>query len=131
MQIQWFSVLVVCLTVKGFDVVGIISSTHRNNLLRYDIKMIESYLAVARENDAHQIVAVIDIKDFKIRDYLWTPGKCRGFWKIIRDTYSFFLALETLSNFIRALEANYPEVLKECYVVNGKLTNVLKKLSKC
>lgn len=52
---------------------------------------------------ARQLVVLFDMKDFTIRAYTWRP------------------AAELILFLVKQYEKNYPEILKMCYIINGKI----------
>lgn len=49
-----------------------------------------------------QVTVVFDLEGFNIRQYAWKP------------------AAEMVITLLQLYEANYPEILKVCFIVNGK-----------
>lgn len=55
-------------------------------------------------NKSRQIVVFFDVSDFNLKQFAWRP------------------AAELVISMIKQYEQNYPEILKMCYLVNGKRT---------
>lgn len=98
---------VIVVPFAGLDMWGMIHSATRSDFVRYTLRTLEGYLNLAYEQSkkhgiaARQLVAVIDMDDFNMRQYVWKP------------------AGELVVALIKMYEGNYPEILKACYIVNG------------
>lgn len=53
---------------------------------------------------ARQFVVLFDMAGFNVKQYTWRP------------------AAEVVISLIKNYEANYPEILKCCYIINGKFS---------
>lgn len=51
---------------------------------------------------ARQVVVLFDMAGFNVKQYTWRP------------------AAEVVISLIKSYEANYPEILKYCYIINGE-----------
>lgn len=78
-------------------------SVSKQDIIRQTIKVLEKYLGLATSTGANQVTVVIDMEGFNLRQYAWRP------------------AGELVISLIQMYEANYPEILKECYIINGKI----------
>ncbi|KOC67182.1 SEC14-like protein 2 [Habropoda laboriosa] len=91
----------------SFDIYGILHVASRRDMIRVTIKRLEEYLKICREQmqkhgpAAGQVVVIFDMQGFNLRQYLWRP------------------AGEVVITLIQMYEANYPEILKTCYIVNA------------
>nr|XP_018917974.1 PREDICTED: SEC14-like protein 2 [Bemisia tabaci] len=98
---------IVVIPFAGLDMYGLLHCVSKSDVVKATIKMLESYIKVAQEQTkihgqkAAQVMCVIDMVDFNLRQYAWRP------------------AGEVTLNMIQMYEANYPEILKVCYVVNA------------
>lgn len=91
---------------------------------------------------ARQFVVLFDMAGFNVKQYTWRPGestydrdtRANDFIVIFMITsiaclhnylHTFycmrinFLAAEVVISLIKSYEANYPEILKCCYIING------------
>lgn len=85
----------------GFDVVGILHAFGRQDLIKLTIQTLERFMDLAAEKGGHKFVVVFDMDGFNIRQYAWRP------------------AAEIVVSLVQMYEANYPEILKACYIING------------
>lgn len=69
--------------------------------MRTAIQILEQNLDLADTTGARQLVVVFDMEDFNLRQYAWRP------------------ATEVVLTLIQMYEANYPEILKACYIINA------------
>ncbi|XP_063238231.1 SEC14-like protein 2 [Bacillus rossius redtenbacheri] len=98
---------VVVIPFAGIDMWGMLHSAGKADFIRMTIKMIERYLEIARRQakehgaGASKVSAIIDMENFNLRQYAWRP------------------AGETVLSLIQMYEANYPEVLKTCFIINA------------
>ncbi|XP_019881886.1 SEC14-like protein 2 [Aethina tumida] len=105
---------VIVVPFAGLDIVGLLHSVARQDLIRTTIKILEENLQIAQETGARQVVVVFDMDGFNLRQYAWRP------------------AAEVVISLIQMYEANYPEILKACYIVNAPRVfaiafNIVKK----
>ncbi|KAG8275238.1 hypothetical protein J6590_090463 [Homalodisca vitripennis] len=98
---------VIVLPFSGMDIWGMLHTVTKADLIKQTIRTVERHLALARSqasihgHQASQLVAIIDMTDFNLRQYAWRP------------------ASELVIAMIQMYEANYPEILKACYIING------------
>lgn len=80
-----------------------------NFVYRQTIKILETILKMAADQrekyglPASQVVGIIDMEGFNLKHYAWRP------------------AGELVVTLLKMYEANYPEILKACYIINGKI----------
>ncbi|KAL0271940.1 UNVERIFIED_CONTAM: hypothetical protein PYX00_005086 [Menopon gallinae] len=97
---------VIVVPFAGLDICGMIHSAKRSDFVRQTIKTLETMLKMAREQSekhglpASQVVGIIDMEGFNIKHYAWRP------------------AGELVVTLVKMYEANYPEILKACYIIN-------------
>lgn len=90
------------------DMWGMLHTVSRTDFIRNTIKILEHFVAVGHEQSlkhgpqARQFVVLFDLSNLNIRQYTWRP------------------AAEVIISLIKNYEANYPEILKCCYIINGK-----------
>ncbi|XP_031638841.1 SEC14-like protein 2 [Contarinia nasturtii] len=78
----------------------------RADFIRSTIKILEKYMNLAFEQSikhgpqARQFVVLFDMAGFNVKQYTWRP------------------AAEVVISLIKSYEANYPEILKYCYIIN-------------
>lgn len=93
---------VIVIEFAGLDLVGLLHSASRQDLIRTTIQILEKLLKMAKENDGSSRINVIcDMEGFSLRQYAWRP------------------AAEYIFAIIQMYEANYPEILKACYIINA------------
>ncbi|XP_075220520.1 SEC14-like protein 2 isoform X3 [Lycorma delicatula] len=98
---------VIVLPFAGLDMWGFMHSVSKSDFMKVTIRKLEEYLSIARRQaelhgpQAAQLVAVIDMTDFNLRQYAWRP------------------AGEVVLSLVQMYEANYPEILKNCYIINA------------
>ncbi|XP_034942104.1 SEC14-like protein 4 [Chelonus insularis] len=98
---------VVIVPFAGTDLYGVLHVVPRRDMVKATIKILEKYLAICREQyskhgpNASQLVVIFDMEDFNLRPYLWRP------------------AGEVVITLIQMYEANYPEILKTCFIINA------------
>ncbi|VVC88847.1 unnamed protein product [Leptidea sinapis] len=91
----------------GLDVWGLLHSVSRTDLLRMIIRHLENYLAMGRKQAlthgpaALKVTVIFDLEGFNIRQYAWKP------------------AAEMVFTLLQIYEANYPEILKTCFLINA------------
>ncbi|KAK9496821.1 hypothetical protein O3M35_012950 [Rhynocoris fuscipes] len=97
---------VVILPFSGIDMWGMLHSVSKNDFIRMAIKRFEATLDLARKQaethgiNASKVVGILDMTGFNIKQFAWRP------------------AAEAAITLIQMYEANYPEILKACYVIN-------------
>lgn len=92
---------VIFVPFSGLDIIGILYASTKQDMVRLTIKVLEGHLGRARETGANKVVVVFDMVGFNLRDYAWRP------------------AAEVVIALIKMYEANYPEILKACYIINA------------
>lgn len=98
---------VVIVPFAGLDIWGVLHSVKKGDFIRNTIKHIEMYSEIARKQAAihgqvaSQVTVVFDMENFNLRQYAWRP------------------AGEVVIALIQMYEANYPEILKICYIINA------------
>ncbi|KAG5899924.1 hypothetical protein JTB14_002475 [Gonioctena quinquepunctata] len=85
----------------GFDVVGLLHSGTRQDLIKVTVSILEKNLDMAAKTGENQLVVIMDMEGFNLRQYAWRP------------------AAEMVISLIQMYEANYPEILKACYIINA------------
>lgn len=91
----------------GLDIWGLLHSVTRSDLIRMIIRHLENYLAIARKQaithgpNASKVTVIFDLEGFNMRQYAWKP------------------AAELVFTLLQIYEANYPEILKICFIVNA------------
>lgn len=89
------------------DMWGMMHSINKSDFIKKTIKTLEMYLDIAIEQgrkhgiEASQVIGVMDMENFNIRQYAWRP------------------AGETVIALLQMYEANYPEILKTCFIINA------------
>ncbi|KAK2576328.1 hypothetical protein KPH14_005689 [Odynerus spinipes] len=98
---------VVIIPFAGFDVYGILHAVSRRDVIMSLIKNLENYLNLCNEQAkkhgplAGQVTVIFDMEGFNLKQYMWRP------------------AGEVIINMLQMYEANYPEILKMCYIINA------------
>ncbi|XP_076233425.1 SEC14-like protein 2 [Calliopsis andreniformis] len=98
---------VIVVYFDALDLYGILHVVSRMDMIKITIKSLEEYLRICREQmqkygpKAGQVVVIFDMQGFNLRQYLWRP------------------AGEVVITLIQMYEANYPEILKTCYIINA------------
>ncbi|XP_026489889.2 SEC14-like protein 2 [Vanessa tameamea] len=91
----------------GLDIWGLLHSVSRTDIIRMVLRHLENYLAIARKqamthgSNALKVTVIFDLEGFSMRQYAWKP------------------AAELVFTLLQIYEANYPEILKICYIVNA------------
>lgn len=91
-----------------FDIYGMLHCVTRFDFIRYVVKILENVMKQGFEQSkthgvkARQVVVIFDVADFNMTQYAWRP------------------AVELVMAMIKEYEQNYPEILKMCYIINGK-----------
>ncbi|XP_037932870.1 SEC14-like protein 2, partial [Teleopsis dalmanni] len=100
------SPILVC-PFKQFDIWGMLHCVTRLEFQRYLVLLLERFVQAGYEQSkkhgpqARQLVVYFDVADFNLKQYVWRP------------------AAECIISTVRQYEANYPELLKMCYIVNA------------
>lgn len=98
---------VIIVPFAGLDMWGMMHTVSKADFIKMTIKTLESYLSLATEQaqkfgqGAANVVCIMDMENFNIRQYAWRP------------------AGEVIVALLQMYEANYPEILKACYVINA------------
>ncbi|XP_076277712.1 SEC14-like protein 4 [Lasioglossum baleicum] len=98
---------VIVVYFDALDLYGILHVVPRRDMIKVTIKYLEEYLKLCREQmqkhgpAAGQVVVIFDMQGFNLRQYLWRP------------------AGEVVITLLQMYEANYPEILKTCYIINA------------
>lgn len=99
--------MIVC-PFYNFDIYGMLHCVTRFDFQRYVVMLLERFMKAGYEQSkihgpkARQLVVFFDMADFNLKQYAWRP------------------ATELVITMIKQYEQNYPEILKMCYIVNGK-----------
>lgn len=98
---------VIIVPFAGLDMYGILHIISQKDFVKAMIKLLDAYLNLAREQSkkhgqiANQVTIIFDLDGFNIKQFLWKP------------------AGELVITFIQMYEANYPEILKMCFLINA------------
>ncbi|CAB3359189.1 Hypothetical predicted protein [Cloeon dipterum] len=100
---------IILVPFSGLDIWGLLHSVSKTDFIRMTAMTLEKYLQEAAENlkkagspsCAPTLIAVMDMENFSIKPYTWRP------------------AGEVVLSLIHMYEANYPEILKACYIINA------------
>ncbi|XP_024940464.1 SEC14-like protein 2 isoform X2 [Cephus cinctus] len=98
---------VVITPFAGLDMYGILHVVSRRDMICITIQQLERYLKICEEQAkkhgeaARQITVIFDMEGFNLRQYMWRP------------------AGEVVIALIQMYEANYPEILKTCFIINA------------
>ncbi|XP_012533432.1 SEC14-like protein 2 isoform X1 [Monomorium pharaonis] len=98
---------VIIVPFAGMDMYGTLHVISQNEFVKIMIKILDNYLNIAREQSkkhgqiANQVTVVFDMEGFNLKQYLWKP------------------AGELIIAFLQMYEANYPEILKMCFLINA------------
>ncbi|GJQ83375.1 hypothetical protein Trydic_g18157 [Trypoxylus dichotomus] len=85
----------------NLDMIGLLHTTSKQDMIRLTIKTLEEILLEAERNGVTQLVAIFDLENFNLRQFAWKP------------------AVELVITLLQSYEANYPEILKVCYIINA------------
>lgn len=106
--LTFFDSAVIIVPFAGMDIWGMLHTVSRADFVRSTIKILEHYMNIGYEQskkhgpEARQFVVLFDMAGFNVKQYTWRP------------------AAEVVISLIKNYEANYPEILKCCYIINGK-----------
>ncbi|XP_075969908.1 SEC14-like protein 2 [Anticarsia gemmatalis] len=98
---------VIIVPFVGLDVWGLLHSVTKTDVIRMILRHLENYLAIARKQAAEygpnalKVVVLFDLEGFNIKQYAWKP------------------AAEMVFTLLQLYEANYPEILKTCFIINA------------
>lgn len=87
--------------IAGLDIIGLLHSASRQDLIRFPLKIIEESIDLATQRGGTGIIVIFDLEGFNLKPYTWRP------------------ATEVVISLLQIYEANYPEILKVCYVINA------------
>lgn len=96
------------------DMFGLLHTVSRSDIIRYTIQQLETYLKLGYKQSqehgakARQLSVLFDMDGFNIKQYTYRS------------------VAEVVIQMIKMYEANYPEILKFCYIINGNETIVAK-----
>lgn len=108
LTLTFFGFAVIIVPFAGMDMWGMLHTVSRADFVRSTIKILEHYMSIGYEQskkhgpEARQFVVLFDMAGFNLKQYTWRP------------------AAEVVISLIKNYEANYPEILKCCYIINGK-----------
>lgn len=98
---------IIIIPFAGFDIWGLLHTVSRADIVRMTLQALESYMKLAYEQSkkmnnpaCRQVVVIFDMDNFNLKQYVWRP------------------AGEVVISLIKMYEANYPEILKCCYIIN-------------
>ncbi|XP_030380121.1 SEC14-like protein 2 [Scaptodrosophila lebanonensis] len=100
------SPVIVC-PFYNFDIWGILHCVTRFEFQKYLVLLLERFMNKAYEQSlkhgwqARQLVVFFDMQDVNLKQYAWRP------------------AAECIISTVKQYEANYPELLKQCYIINA------------
>lgn len=99
---------IIIIPFAGFDIWGLLHTVSRADIVRMTLQALERYMKLAYEqsqkmnnNNCRQFVVIFDMENFNLKQYVWRP------------------ASEVVISLIKMYEANYPEILKCCYIINA------------
>jgi len=98
---------VIIVPFAGLDMWGMMHTVSKTDFIKMTVKVLESYLSTGTEQAqkfgqaATKVVCIMDMENFNIRQYAWRP------------------AGEVVVAMLQMYEANYPEILKDCYIINA------------
>ncbi|XP_063926062.1 SEC14-like protein 3 [Zophobas morio] len=92
---------VIIVPFGNLDIVGLLHAFGRQIFVKMTIQMLEKYMQLAAEKSGHKIVVIFDMEGFNLRQYVWRP------------------AGEVVISMVRMYEANYPEILRACFIINA------------
>ncbi|KMQ96420.1 sec14-like protein 2-like protein [Lasius niger] len=98
---------VIIVPFAGMDMYGMLHVITQKEFVKVTIKILDQYLKLAREQSkkhgqiANQLIVIFDMEGFNLKQYLWRP------------------AGELVLTLIQMYEANYPEILKTCFIINA------------
>ncbi|KAI5641758.1 CRAL/TRIO domain-containing protein [Phthorimaea operculella] len=111
---------VIIVPFVGLDAWGLLHSISKTDVIKMVLRHLENYLETAKKQAAThgpaalKVTVIFDLEGFIMRQYAWKP------------------AAEMVFTLLQIYEANYPEILKTCFIVNAPKVfslayNVIKK----
>uniref|UniRef100_A0A336MG47 CSON000939 protein n=1 Tax=Culicoides sonorensis TaxID=179676 RepID=A0A336MG47_CULSO len=111
---------VIVVPFAGMDFYGLLHVVSRSDFVRFILQLLEQYMKIAKKQsdehgpDARQFTVIFDMEGFYLKQFAWRP------------------AAEVVISLIKMYEANYPEILKCCYIINAPKVfafafNIVKK----
>ncbi|XP_017011315.2 SEC14-like protein 2 [Drosophila takahashii] len=100
------SPILVC-PFANFDMWGMMHCVTRFEFQKYLVLLLERFMKIAYEQSqkhgwkARQLVVFFDMQDVNLKQYAWRP------------------AAECVISTVKQYEANFPELLKMCYIINA------------
>ncbi|XP_016934138.3 SEC14-like protein 2 [Drosophila suzukii] len=91
----------------NFDMWGMMHCVTRFEFQKYLVLLLERFMKIAYEQSqkhgwrARQLVVFFDMQDVNLKQYAWRP------------------AAECVISTVKQYEANFPELLKMCYIINA------------
>ncbi|XP_022214130.2 SEC14-like protein 2 [Drosophila obscura] len=91
----------------NFDIWGMMHCVTRFEFQKYLVLLLEQFMKTAYEQSldhgwkARQLVVFFDMQDVNLKQYAWRP------------------AAECIISTVKQYEANFPELLKMCYIINA------------
>ncbi|XP_014467504.1 PREDICTED: SEC14-like protein 2 [Dinoponera quadriceps] len=98
---------IIIVPFAGLDMYGILHVITQKEFIKCTVKILDQYLKLANEQAkqhgqiANQLTVIFDMEGFNLKQYLWKP------------------AGELVIILIQMYEANYPEILKMCFIINA------------
>lgn len=100
------SPIIIC-SFAGMDMWGMLHCVTKFEFQKYTVLLLDRYMRAGYESSkkygpqARQLVVFFDMSNFNLKQYAWRP------------------AAELIITMMKQYEANYPELLKMCYIVNA------------
>ena len=85
---EYLCFAVIIVPFAGLDMWGMMHSISKGEFIKKTIKTLELYLDTAMEQgrkhgiEASQVVVIMDMENFNLRQYAWRPGKLICYQKI-------------------------------------------------
>ncbi|XP_020282345.1 SEC14-like protein 2 isoform X2 [Pseudomyrmex gracilis] len=98
---------VIIVPFAGMDMFGMLQVITQQDFVKIMVKLLDDFLRLAREQSkvhgevANQLTVIFDMEGFNLKQYLWKP------------------AGELVIKLLQMYEANYPEILKICFIINA------------
>lgn len=103
---------IILIPYGGIDIWGLLHSASKHDIVKRTIKLLEGFMKIAYEKslthgaEARKFVVIFDMEGFSMRQYAYRP------------------AAELAISVFQMYSNNYPEILKCCYVINGKESQI-------